>query len=953
MTRERATIVKGFLFTFISFVIFAIFYPFVLSCVGKQDVGVVIDADISAGTVLEVYFNADWSRPSSMRIKPGQRFKYRLTYRRPATFRPEPLTSVRMDITDVPHSSVKIHAVTFFDGAQKVQLNGAQLASSAALSGVEGVQAVGKAAVFMASTNDPFLTLSPTLGRPKQESGGSILRFVRDNLALGSTLVCLVLISILEFARSEVSISVRCARCLLPWLLLAGLPCILVWMGLDSAAAVQFQSVDLAVGNAVYLGYPKNTEYVQLYRCVGISVLWGVALGALYRWFFARHGDHESDEGGREIQGTKRAPLGLALISVLVSLLCVKDIAGALQSLRAAAVQLDYDSLNIETWNFLFQQGFLPFKDFWFPYGFSSFAMGRAPEAMLAMVAHSALLYVVLGGTLFLLFDRQLLWAVSALLVVLSCDMTGIFRGVYRYFIALDLVLFFAAVVLRSSSVLLGVVFGIFGAYCTIFEPSQSLYALPAFVLICLYSLFAGYTSRSPSSCWKPMLAGVVTGAILLGIFTLYIWHTDQLQGLLVVYSRLGSSAVSSSIAGDMPGWLAHPLAPEGAVLIGSLLLIAFGIFFLIVVGRGSRRDIAIVVLAIGLTAICIFGKHLVRPHMANQFIGIIFVGAVLLLWVLRQGWSVAQVFALSAWLGIILYATSAQAIVARLARTLLASPRNIERGIEALDFSSSAGLDAYRYFFSQERLSTVYPIIPALSQFRAEVARDRALSSTFFVLGDEAFLYNVFGQKPPPFISFYNSSDVRDQMDIVQWLETERPSIVVWNSKILAFDGVPNVVRVPLIFRSVMNHYRKVKDADGFWLLVRDDSLVFEPALWYGALGREVNLGALPSESSIGQYPLCGLGALDTQCRAVIRIARQGRQLQSATSLAISILQGESEHGVDFTALSSRSEFFIRLDRLWFSGGRWDDVSARLVTPISGFSVTVEGRRLPDALLY
>ena len=953
MTRDRATIIKGFLFATVSFVICAIFYPVVLSYVGKPEVGVVVDAEISAGSVLEVYFNADWARPSSVRIKQGQRFKYRLTYQRPASFRPAPLANTRIDITDAPHSAVKIYGVTLFDGDQKVKLTGNQVASSAGFSGIEGVRVDGKAAAFEASTNDPFLTLSPILGQAKQKIGSSVLWFLKDNLAVGASLLCFVFISLLEFARREFSISRRCARCLLPWLIIAGLPCFLAYVGVDSLVAARFQSIDLAVGNAVYSGYPKNSEYMQLYWCVGIAVLWSVALGVLYRGCFGFNVSQELDQVSRKIQLNKRTLFGLCVLAVLVSLLCVKDVVGGLQSLRVTAAQLDYDSLNIETWNYLFQEGLLPFRDFWFPYGFSSFAMGRTPDAMCAMVVHTALLYVALSGTLFLLLDRQWLWAVATVLVVISCEMTGAFRGVYRYFIALDLVLFFAVVMLRSSSVPIGALFGLFGAYCTIFEPSQSLYALPAFVVICVYSLFRAYSSRSLFACCKPLLAGVVTGAIVLGIFILYIWHTDQLEGLVVVYSRLGSSAVSSSIAGDMLGWLAHPLAPEGAVLIGSLLLIAFGLFGLIVERRGRSEEISVVALAVGLTAICIFGKHLVRPHMANQFIGIIFVGAVLILWVLRQGWSVAQVLGLSAWLGIILYAASAQVVMADLARTLLASPRNLERGIEALDLPGNAGLEAYRHFFSKERLSKVYPIIPELYQFRDDVARERGQKPTFFVLGDEAFLYNVFGQNPPPFISFYNSSDVRDQIDIVRWIETEKPGIVVWNSTLLSFDGVPNVVRVPVLFRYVLDHYRKIRDASGFWLLVRDDSLVFDPSLWRVALGDEVNLGALPSESSIGQYPVCVLRALDPLCKAVLTIARHPNQPPGTVPLGVSIRQGAGEHRVVFTVVGARTDFFIRLDRLWFLNPSDEEVSVRLVPPTSSFSVKVEGRRLPDSLLY
>ena len=955
MMRDVGTTIKGLLVFIAAYAIIQLLTPLLTSLVSDGKVSVVVEAEISEGTAVEAFFNGDWAHPAAVAIQPKKKIRYPLVYQRPSAWFYEPLTQLRIDITDAPGALVKLHSITVRDAGRKRKIVGAALAATAGRSGISDVQIDGTAATFKAATNDAFLQVSPELegapvGKPEQ-----ILWFVRGNLVPIVLLITGVALCIVQLTRREFSLKERTWGVSLPLIFGGALPLLLILLASLVPPAPFYQGVELAVGNGVYSGYPKVSEYSLLYLLVGVSIAFGVLLGALYRLSAGRAESAVRTEYIAETQQPRSAWLApaWAVFGVLILALSLRDIAGGIESIQASATQFDYDSLNIETWNYLYQVGYLPFKDFWFPYGFSSFAMGRTPLALVAMSAHCALLYIVLAGSLFIILDKRLLWSVCCVLGVIALEATGSFRGVYRYFISLDLVVLCGAVFLRSPTRVGGFLFGLFGAYGTIFEPSQSLYAAPACSIILLYSLIRGYLIGALSRTLQALLTSIAIGGTIIAGFLVSLASTDQLDGLVRTYSRLGSSAVSSTVAGEMKTWLSNPLTPEGMVLVGSLFLLSVGVFS---ISRASSREKVntwFVVLGIGITTMCIFGKHLVRPHMANQFLGLIFVGGVVVVWGACRDLNRTQRFLLVAGFGALCSALSGGSKAWELLESAISAPHKIGRGVQVLAAGRDTGRAAYEALFSQGRLSPVYPIIPALSMAREEVAHTAGMNRDFFVLGDEAFLYNVFRQKPPPFISLYNSSDVRDQADIVTWLETNRPSIVVSNSGALFFDGVPNVVRVPLLYKYVMTHYRFYEEAGGFWLLVRREAPVFDDRPWVDRLGTELDLGALPSLSTIGQRPLCRLASNETSCRPVLHISRRGPEADEAKTLVLVVSQRGTEYTLLVRALASREDLFVRLDRLWFVNDQDEAFSAGLRAGATGTSVQVEGRLLPDDLLY
>ncbi len=927
-------------------------FPLAFSSVSEGKIQLDIDADISAGTNLEVYFNSDWWHPSSTLVKPAGRARYTLTYDKPPFTTLSSLGHLRIDITDAPRSVVKLYSLRIREGEKTLlTLTGPEVSAQAGLSGLVSEGVGGDHWSLSTSSNDPFITITPKVELGKQGFIGDAVKLLQQQLPRTVIIASLVVISIIGLFTPQQPLMVRLLWGALPHLFLFGVPAVVVWFkGFHEYVPRQFQDVSLSVGNAVFAGYPKHTEYLQYYFCLGLAAAIAAVLAIPVR--LTRSVLKSGDGGERKVSHGTLLLVSSAAVGFLLWLLVSPHVAQNFASLSARAVVLDYDSVNIETWNYLYQSGALPFRDYWFPYGFSSFTMGRSPAAAAFEHLHKTLLLFLAGWSLFFLFGKRFWWSASVVAVLAVLDIRGEIRGTARYFLALDLVLLFGAVAFTSRRTTANALFGIFGAYAFIYEPSQCLYALPGLSVIAVAASFYAFKDEDLRPFLLRTLVGAVAGVSVLCTFCFLLWSRGQLEGFVRVYSRLGSSATSSSITANIPGWLTVYGGAESTVLMGSIVLVAVPLFFMLIPLERATRVVATTSLAVGLVSIGIFLKHLIRPHMAVQFIGITFVGGVMLLFLFRTFWSRRQVAALYVSIGVLFYAVGIDSLLADLKARLVRGPEYLQDEVAMQAVSSAKVVAAYRYYFSKERLAAAYPVVGHLSAVLEEVALETGKKPQFYVMGDDAFLYNSFDVSPPPFITVYNLSDVRDQYDVVTWLQERKPEVVVWDTTQSGFDGVPNTVRTPVIFQYVFNNYRVWKEKDGVAFLRRDEHLSVDLEQLRKMLGSEVDLGGIPGLSSLGAQPKCDPVGQFTTCTPILRL-EVGETKVNQASVSVPLALGEHTYTVRFTTLPGVSEYTVRLDRLWF--WRAGDITRLKANDfaVPSFNALIEGRQVGNLVLY
>jgi len=181
------------------------------------------------------------------------------------------------------------------------------------------------------------------------------------------------------------------------------------------------------------------------------------------------------------------------------------------------------------------------------------------------------------------------------------------------------------------------------------------------------------------------------------------------------------------------------------------------------------------------------------------------------------------------------------------------------------------------------------------------------------FVLTDNAVLYLLLGQLPPYHVNLYNSSPIYEQEKTDRWIGRMAPERVVFDTRQIAFDGVPHVVRAPVLFAAVIESY-VLHRTEGPMDILRRRRAGEPVALdyWQGRLGKRFEAGDLGAASTVGTAPPCTAPA---SCREVLMV----NTAEPGKPVTVPVQVGGQVFEIAFTARPGQSHFALPLDRVWF----------------------------------
>ena len=143
-------------------------------------------------------------------------------------------------------------------------------------------------------------------------------------------------------------------------------------------------------------------------------------------------------------------------------------------------------------------------------------------------------------------------------------------------------------------------------------------------------------------------------------------------------------------------------------------------------------------------------------------------------------------------------------------------------------------------------------------------------------------------------------------------------PEFVVWNPLARDFDGVPNVVRVPIIFDAVIADYEPFESAAEFEILRRRPAgAPVRVDYWRSKLGTTIDLRALPARSGLRSSAVCGESQADCVDALEVRLTNSSE----AGSLGLPVRVGSEAFEVKLSTVEGVTRYLIDLRRLWFWG--------------------------------
>jgi hypothetical protein len=735
-------------------------------------------------------------------------------------------------------------------------------------------------------------------------------------------------------------------------------------------------SGDIAVGYALYSGYPKSLEIFQVPLLVGVPGL--VALLAVY---LRRRltgpsvqptGETPVPPSVRETGISPAGRIGALVLGLLAAALACyfwPDLAATCPS-TAPPLALGWDRNNGLVWQYLIQNGARPFRDFWYPYSGQMLFELAFPRGDILLALHRFVLFAVFLLAVYLNTGKSILATVGIFGTVFGLYVGDFFEWAERYGLIVNVILTYVALDRESRRWQWShVLFWVATVQCVVIEPTGVLYAgVPLLVAWVLEVL------RAPAA-FRDGLVGRLCRefgppAAFLALVGLYLAVRGELMGFLGFMASLGSQAACGAYPIDSSAWLKLDSPAESFLLWSVVVLTGVGLARHL--GQLERNEkTGRIMLLLGIAGAMLLLKQIVRPHIAGQILIINVVGILFYLFAERKAnaWQWTGTVLAAGLLFANLGTSCAPGRISHRVRTVVARVRT-SAPLLALKGSERRALTALRFAPERFRLSDAHmaAIHALLGLAHTEEVQP------LFVLSDDPVFYILAGARPYFHTNGYNAAPIREQKRVVGLLEAAPPSLILWRSGDLGVDNVPPVVRDPLVYEHVILHYvPHAAGANGAFALLRQRRPEEPVAIdfWRARLGSALHLGHIPRFSSMAKFRVLTGGPSEEDAEfltvkitdpaaaasprpEIPDLPQIGGYKPAGRTVAIPVECAGRRFTIALSIVPQQSEYHVLLNRVWFWGPlKKAGLSPALGDPGPGIEVHIERRAGNEDILY
>lgn len=900
-----------------------------------NDVGLEVDMKLSSGGVVEVWFN-DWDHPSEqLQVVPGERYVYRFQRL------PREVHLMRLDPTDIPNTHIVIYGIAIKSRTRVIKQFGAAELRSWTSHNLSPPQPEEGGLAFTSTNDDPIFVapVSLRLDNSFLQVLSSLIEGTDNAVLPAIPAFLLVLLARMSTrTRRLQAVMMALAACI-------GYPIVLLVVKLNVLAPPPVRS---AVGYAAYAGYRKANEHVAtllaMLACVGLGYL------------FARWAGASIEPPAAVSMARPRGRIWMVHASVFV-FFCVYYLPNLLTNSRELSSTVYrqglWDELNMLTWRYMINMGLLPLRDFWFPYSGSYIHMLPFPVGAIATVLHVALSLTVLYLALFRITGRRLGVTLVMAGLIFAPILLGDVPNHNRYLLAVDVALLYVGIVnIRRLEWRTHLPFAAFVGYVFFYEPTQIIYSGVGIVMHTLLAAVVRFQGGDIRECLRaslqvlrqravcigiPMATGIV---VALGVYA----RQGMLPGLWDFEASIGEMGDYGAWPADISKWM-MPVYQSDAIFLMMFVLASYAVYRWIRL-KGREDDLAgVALIVLSATTLLVMQKQVARPHYMMEQLQIFPYMSMLLFGLIawRERTPAVRVV-IAVFLGCILGVAGHRGMLYNMRVQLVGGPRRIADSLDVVlnhgqeIEQTNATLYARSRFVGFEMENAVVDFIN-----REEGRRP---GESVYVLGDAAVFYLLLNQPAPYDSNSYNDSPLREQQRMVDWLGSKRPRFVIWPTDTLAFDTVPHMVRLPLIYRYVVEHYAFVR-AIGPYHILMEIPPGQAPDLQYfrRVLSSCVDLGFIPELARSSEYASC---PGDTSgCDAVLVVKYAARPPRKKLSVSAGDFQ------IQFDVIPARREYVINLNRVWFWNSLAKSAPPRITTEDAAASAGMEYRRERGSVLY
>jgi hypothetical protein len=190
----------------------------------------------------------------------------------------------------------------------------------------------------------------------------------------------------------------------------------------------------------------------------------------------------------------------------------------------------------------------------------------------------------------------------------------------------------------------------------------------------------------------------------------------------------------------------------------------------------------------------------------------------------------------------------------------------------------------------------------------------------------------------------------------VLDWLRRKNPRFVIWETDALEYDHVPHMVRLPLIYTYVVEHYRFVRAIGPYHILeqrppVQASGQPADLEYWRRVLGDRVDLGHVPGRAHLSEYADCA-GEV-ARCDAVLVVRYPPSKPVPHNKLTVDIEAAGNSFKVLLDVAPDEREYVVNLNRLWFWNSLPKSETPRIRAEDGAAEAVMSYRRERSPVLY
>jgi hypothetical protein len=882
-------------------------------------VAVTVDADmmVGRGNLVELFLNDPQLQPYRASIVAGQRHVYRFENL------PHKITLLRLDPTEAPNSQVVIYGLTVMSGNRVFrQFTPAEM-KDWTMSSLTAPKEEAGGIVMTSTTNDPILWTHPALRLP----GAAVQAVFSWAMTTDGPFVLAIAMFLLVLLMRMSTRAGRMQAVLIAVASCAAFPAVLAVMRLRLSPP----PVTATVGYASYTGYAKANETLASFLVLLICV----ALGYLFaRW---TGGQEEAEPAGAtDPTGSEtvkegrrnRLPHRLAIwithaaVFVLLFIFFLPSLPVYLKHLSGVVYRdISWDSANTLLWSAMVNKGLRPYRDFWYPYGGFYIDLLRFPTGQLLGVLHSTVLLGALYIGLFRVAGRRLVDALVLFGLILTPLLAGMTDGWHRYLLPIVVVLFYAAICdLPRLEWKAHAPFAVVVGYACFCEPPQMVCAGAAICAHVVLSSLRSWNARTPGAPLQarligagvPMLAGIGAAVLFYGV-------NGMLPGLWDFEKSVGDMGDYGALPAEMPRWVLPALQPDSVFLLVFLLA---GYAAYRWVRMKGPDPLGAALLMICVSAFVALQKQIIRPHVMQQvriypYVAVMIFG--LIVW--RERRPAARI-AIAIFIGLICgIGLHHRLPLLVFWQTVEVGPEKVSGALEVVLHERQETARVNDALYSRPHFATLDEQTAVVDNLTGACGLQPG--DNVYVLGDDSYFYIFLNQAPPYGSNDYNDTPIYEQQKILDWFHGKDPRFVIWGTDPAAqsFDFVPHVVRLPLIYKYVVDHYRFLRAVGNYHILVkRTESDAPDVAYWRRMLGARLDLGHIPGRARSSEYAACAGQQAACDTVMTVRYPRPRRVPRGKLEVTVES-SGNDAFRIELDVAPGEREYVVNLNRVWFWG--------------------------------